>query len=374
MLARHDGQVVFVLGAIPGERVRARVDRVSRDLAFAEVVEVLEASPDRRAGAVDLACGGSLYAHIDYARQLQLKSALVADAFARIAKISLAEPTPVMASREDGYRMRARLHVRAGRAGFFREGTHDLCDAAVTRQLLPATLDALKNLETGSPSGLRDAVSCEVLENMPADQRAIQVEWQASPPTIHGEPRVTDRFALAGATVSLSHDVRSFFQGNRWLLPAFTERVIAQIPDGGVVDLYAGVGLFAISLAALGRRDVTAVEGDRYSARDLESNAAAFSGAVAVVHASVEGYLDRRDVSSPAALVVDPPRTGVSNEALSGILALKPGRIVYVSCDVATLARDARRMAEAGYRLEHIEGFDLFPNTAHVETLAVFVH
>ena len=76
---------------------------------------------------------------------------------------------------------------------------------------------------------------------------------------------------------------------------------------------------------------------------------------------------------APATLVLDPPRTGVSTEAMSGILALKPGRVVYVSCDVATLARDARRFVEAGYRLAHMEAFDLFPNTAHVETLAVFV-
>jgi 23S rRNA (uracil1939-C5)-methyltransferase len=368
MLARHDGQVVFVLGAIPGERVRARVERVSRQLAFAEVVEVLEPSPDRRAAKIDLACGGSVYAHISYERQLALKSQLVADAFGRIGKIPLTRPTPVMESREDGYRMRARLHIRDGRMGFFREGTHALCEAGPTRQLLPVTLEALTGLD------LDDAVSCEISENIPADQRAIQLEFSQGPPAIHGGPQVTDQLVVAGAAVALAHDVRSFFQANRWLLPAFTERVVSHIPPGSVTDLYAGVGLFAVSLAALGRTEVSAVEGDRYSAVDLEANARPYGSAVSVTHASVEEYLERRSVRAPRTLVLDPPRTGVSGEAMSGILALKPPRVVYVSCDLATLARDARRFVEVDYRLDHIEAFDLFPNTAHVETVAVFLH
>src|SRR3954469_11712798 len=138
MLARHDGQVVFVAGTIPGESVRARVERLSKQLAFAETLEVLEASPDRRTSGVDWACAGSIYAHIAYPRQLSLKSELVADAFARIGKITLPAATPVMGSAEQGYRMRARLHAREGRFGFFREGTHELCDAGPTNQLLPA--------------------------------------------------------------------------------------------------------------------------------------------------------------------------------------------------------------------------------------------
>jgi 23S rRNA (uracil1939-C5)-methyltransferase len=372
MLARHEGQVIFVLGAIPGERVRVHVERVTRQLGFAEVIEVLEPSPDRRPGEIDLACGGSLYAHIAYARQLSLKSELLADAFTRIAKISLAGPTEVMASREDGYRLRARLHVRNGKVGFFREGTHDLCNADLTRQLLPDTIEALKRLEIEVPD-FGQAASCEVLENIPADQRAIQIDFRQAPSEIHGGSQVTDRFSVGGSVVSLVHDVRSFFQGNRWILAAFAERVVSHIPDGSVTDLYAGVGLFAVWLAALGRTEIVAVEGDSFSAADLERNAAPYGQAVGVIHSSVEEYLERRSVRPPATMVLDPPRTGVSSEAMSGILALKPGRVVYVSCDVATLARDARRFVEAGYGLEHLEAFDLFPNTAHVETLAVFV-
>jgi tRNA/tmRNA/rRNA uracil-C5-methylase (TrmA/RlmC/RlmD family) len=148
-------------------------------------------------------------------------------------------------------------------------------------------------------------------------------------------------------------------------------RVVEQVPDGAVTDLYAGVGLFAVSLATHGRRDITAVEGDRSSARDLETNAAPHAPAVHVVHASVEDYLERARRDAAQTVVVDPPRTGISREAMSGLLALKAPRVVYVSCDPPTLARDMRRFREVGYQLRHIEAFDLFPNTPHVETLAV---
>src|SRR5262245_13076225 len=110
MLARHDGRIVFVSGAIPGERVRARMTRTTRGVAWAETVEVLEASPDRRTPACDLSCGGSLYAHIADARQLELKRDVIVNAFRRIGKITVAPSFSVAASDPRGYRLRARLH------------------------------------------------------------------------------------------------------------------------------------------------------------------------------------------------------------------------------------------------------------------------
>lgn len=374
MLARYDGQVVLVAGAIPGERVRARIERVSRQLAFAETIEVLDPSSDRRASIVDWACGGSLYAHIGYARQLSLKSELVADALVRIGKIAVGEAVQVMASAEDGYRMRARLHIRNARVGFFREGTHELCDVAATRQLLPATLDALKGLEQTLGDRGSEAVSCEMSENIPARDRAILIEFaDGSAELAPGceSPYVTDAIEVAGGGVRLTRHVRSFFQANRWLLPQLAGRVVSQVPDGPVADLYAGVGLFSASLAAAGRTGVVAVEGDQFAASDLENNAAVFGSAIAVKQTSVERYLSGSGSRVPQTIVLDPPRTGVSTEAMSGLVALKAPRVVYVSCDVATLARDVKRFAEVGYRLDHIEAFDMFPNTAHVETLAV---
>jgi 23S rRNA (uracil1939-C5)-methyltransferase len=396
MLARHDGQIVFVAGAIPGERVRVRVQHGSKHLAFADTIDVLEPSPDRRPPHVDAACGGSLYAHVAYPRQLVLKSALVADTFERIAKIILPPSVEVMPSDEQGYRMRARLHAANGRFGFFREGSHEWCDAGATRQLLPATMDALGRLQTAlRNASATDVTSCEVSENVAGDERAVLIEMASSRPaplhldpidgitgvlfsddrgprltSAYGTPYVSDTIQIADANVKLTRHVRSFFQGNRYLLSALVSRVAQQVPHGKVTDLYAGVGLFAVSLAALGRHDIFAVEGDRSSARDLESNASG-AGAVRVAHMSVEDYLRRRSIERPDTLLLDPPRTGVSKEAMVGIITLAAPRIVYVSCDLATLARDVKRLAEADYSLTHIEAFDMFPNTPHVETLAV---
>ncbi len=394
MLARHEGQVVLVAGAIPGERVRARVERVSKQVAFAGMIEVLDPSEDRRSADVDWACGGSLYAHVSYQRQLTLKSDVVRDAFERIAKVRLPGPVPVLASEEHGYRMRARLHGANGRLGFFREGTHQLCDAGPTRQLLPASIAALEALRAAFRS--HTIQSCEIVENIAANERAVLVELERLDTTTphdkpvegisglmlaqhgdtnltvaYGSPFVTDRIPVGDRLVELTHHVQSFFQGNRFLLPQLVDRVLQHVPEGTVTELYAGVGLFAVSLAARERHHIVAVEGDRSSSRDLESNAAPYSHAIHVERMSVETYLERPRVRRPDTIVLDPPRTGLSREALSGVIGLRAPRVVYVSCDPATLARDAKRLAEVGYKLDHIEAFDLFPNTAHVETLAV---
>ena len=132
MLARHAGQIVLLFGAIPGEQVRARVERRGKGVIFAEATDVLSPSPDRRP-AHDWHCGGNVFAHIAYPRQLQLKGEIIQDALGRIGRVPLAEPPAVIGSEEHGYRMRARLHAQGSRLGFYREGSHDLCDAVPTR-------------------------------------------------------------------------------------------------------------------------------------------------------------------------------------------------------------------------------------------------
>ena len=403
MLARHEGQVILVQGVIPGERVRARIGRVERQLAFADAVEVLTPSSDRCEAAVDLACGGCLYAHISYERQRALKAEVVHDAFGRLGRIEVASPA-VAASPETGYRMRARLHVRGDRIGFYREGTHDLCDAAATRQLDDRAIDAAaRAVEAFTATGLSLSV-VELTENIAGSERVMHtipaagsdLSQQALDDALAaggltgctgrsaagitrtaGIPVVTDPLAVltggAARAGVLERHAESFFQANRYLLPALVRAVVEAIPgEGTVLDLYAGVGLFSVSLAASGRKHLTAVEGDRTSGKDLKRNAAAYAGDLQVVVASVEDYLLRRNPRAQT-IVVDPPRTGMSREAIQSIVHVRAGRIVYVSCDPATMARDARRLLDGGYELQSLQAFDLFPNTPHVESLGVFV-
>jgi 23S rRNA (uracil1939-C5)-methyltransferase len=402
MIGRHEGQVVLVSGAIPGERVVAVVTRAERSVAYATAVEVVEPSADRRDWAGDWTCGGATYAFISYPRQLTLKAEVIADAFARIARIPLQTTVDVAASEERGYRMRARLHVHQGAIGFFREATHELCDPASTGQLTVETCGVidqirlkLKNLR------LQNVAAIELTENADLSERVLHLQLRpgsgvktaayaplagtrgltgltcalstgAATVRLGGEPFVHDAI---DSGVTLRRHVRSFFQGNRYLLQALVDAARASVgatPDEEVVDLYSGVGLFAVALAAAGWRRVVAVEGDRSSADDLLANARQFEDRLTAHAGPVEAYVRERSTVAPATIVVDPPRTGLSREAAGAILAVAPRQLVYVSCDVATLARDARRIVDAGYALTSVRGFDLFPNTPHVETLATF--
>jgi 23S rRNA (uracil1939-C5)-methyltransferase len=403
MIARHEGQVVLVAGAIPGERVMARVDRIEKRLAFASVQDVVQASPHRRAVNFDSSCGGCLYAHIAYGTQIELKAEVIADAFTRIGRLPLASPVFVAGSPERGYRVRSRMHVHAGRAGFFREGTHQLCDAAPTGQLLDASVESVQAALSALGDASADVVSIEVSENVAADERAIHMEVRTAETlpvaalraavtaaaltgcsarsakgayARAGDPVVSDplRALTSGRAPdgSLRRHATSFFQGNRFLLADLVSRVMDAVPaDGDVLDLYAGVGLFAISLAASGRHGIVAVEGDRESGADLLRNAAPYQDRIRAVVGLVEDHV-RRDHSRPGTLLVDPPRTGISREAMDAIPQLAARRIVYVSCDPPTMARDARRLVDAGYALVSLTGFDLFPNTPHVEAVGVF--
>ncbi len=392
MIARHDGAIVFVAGAIPGEVVEAEIEKVQRGTAWAVTRRVLEPSPDRVDGAPDGACGGSVFAHIAYERQRHLKSAIIEDGFRRIGKVALDAPVEVVASPVDGYRMRSRLHVRNGRMGFFREGSHSLCDAASTRQLRGDTIDVLQRLEASLAREARPVVNdIEIAENVDASQRAIhldllpdadvsrlaaiaRVEGVDGASCAHGDhPRTMELFGSPFITDTLRgkeirRHARSFFQGNRYLLADFVDHVVGHVSAGPAVDLYAGVGLFSVTAQTVGAGPITAVEGDPSAARDLKHNA---KDDVSVLEMPVDKFVYR--AAEPVqTVIVDPPRTGMSKEALERAMAIGAPRCVYVSCDVATLARDSRALLDAGYRMTSARAFDLFPNTAHVETVIAF--
>lgn len=394
MIGRVGGQVVLVAGAIPGEQVRARVERIGKGVAFAETVTVVDASSDRREPNGDPLCGGCLFNYIAYPRQLEIKSQVIADAFARVGHLTLPGTVEVAASREDGYRMRARLHVRDGRIGFFREGTHDVCDPRQTRQLLPATCDVLERMAAvlrvfGAANGLH---AIELSENADATERVVHLD-AARPIDAHlaerlhavegltPGPYVRDTLSFGSTSIALRRHVLAFFQGNRYLLHDLVASVIERVPiASSVADLYAGAGLFAIASAVVRGANVIAVEGDRVAADDLFANASAAGGQLTTWQTAVENFITAMRVARKKAgdgplaetVIVDPPRTGMSREALGVVLQLAARRLIYVSCDVATLARDARRIVDAGYGITRADAFDLFPNTPHVETVVVF--
>jgi 23S rRNA (uracil1939-C5)-methyltransferase len=305
--------------------------------------------------------------------------------------------------------MRARFHTDGTRVGFYREGTHTLCDAAGTGQVSDAARDSVASAVgilaaagarvawvelTESVDGSQRALSVAVddlraigegvLTQVPAASgvRGCAVQDARGRRLEVGEPAVVDSLnVLTRGRVrdgELRRHAASFFQANRFLVPELVIAVMdAVLADGPVLDLYAGVGLFTIALARFGRKEIAAVEGDRMSGADLEwnaRNAGNARGAITTVLDSVERYLASRHSSPPPVdtIIVDPPRTGISSDALASILRFAAPRIAYVSCDPATMARDARRLLEGGYRLDSLRAFDLFPNTPHVEAIGVF--
>ncbi len=413
MLARHEGQVVLVSGAIPGEVVRARIDRVVARTVRASVAEVIEASPWRRPGAADPACGGQAFSHISYPRQTVIKTEIVQDAWERIARLPWPGAPAVHASPEHGYRMRARLHGRDGRIGFLREGTHQVCDADAGGQLLPETVTWVREVARQAATDGLTVFAIELTEDVAGERRAAHLEVARTPSAdfmrlvgaggaaswalvapeparsgrrprgaerpagpVTGDASLVDGVAPApgAAAVPLRRHARAFFQGNRYLLAPLAQHVVAATSPGAVLDLYAGVGLFGLCAAAAGRGPVVLVEGDAVSSGDLIENAAPFGAAVQVVQAPVERYVGSPAASrfAPKTVIVDPPRTGMLPDTARAVARLASERIVFVSCDPATFARDAKLLDEGGFSLSSLTVFDLFPNTAHIESVGIF--
>lgn len=393
MIARHDGAVVLVAGAIPGEQVMARVERVQRRTVWARVTEVVEASPDRVEVEPALACGGNVLAHMTAARQVAIKSEMLADAFRRIGRLEL-PATPVAASPADAYRTRARVHVRGGQWGFFAEGSHTLCDVPGSRQMSAQSADVISRLCAAlARRGAGTSAEIEWAETADGAHRAAHITleradgkamaalglvegldaatWSAADRDkehqLWGDAHLVDRVSVAGRDVAVLHHARSFFQGNRFLLQPLVDDVMGRLAGSRLLDLYAGVGLFSVAAASAGKT-VVAVEGADTAADDLRRNAAAHP-ALSYRHAAVEDECELATAAQADTVVVDPPRTGLSAEVARALGAGGVRRIVYVSCDPATLARDVRVLVDAGYTMSDVRAFDLFPRTGHVETV-----
>jgi len=381
-----------VAGAIPGERVTARVERVQRRTVFARTVEVLEASPDRVDADAGLACGGNVFAHIAAPRQAALKAEMIADAFRRQGRLEI-DAVPVATGPADGYRTRARVHVRRGRWGFFAEGSHALCDVTASRQLRAESAAVLDRLCAAVAADPNAEAEVEWAESVDGTRTVAHVALTSAGAAFSlapvegldgaswsdargrtrqawGDPFIIDTLALIGGaapSVNVRHHVRAFFQGNRFLLQGLVDDVVARVTAPVVADLYAGVGLFSLVLAAQGRA-VEAVEGDDWAAGDLQANGGP-TGRVHVHHRPVEAYVQRTRLDAFGTVIVDPPRAGLTPAVTTALVGARVPRVVYVSCDPATLARDVRLFVDGGYAASDARAFDLFPRTAHVETV-----
>lgn len=377
-VARHDGRVVFVRHTLPGERVRARVTEGGSEDRFlrADAVEVLSASVDRvdpvcrHAGPGG--CGGCDWQHASLAAQRRLKGEVVAEQLRRLAGIDRSVDVLSVPGDVDGLGWRTRVEFavdRAGRAGLRPTRSHAVlpivaCPIADPRVLATGVLttawSGARAVDVVAPSGGGAAVVVPVPG--PADS----------------VPDVQERVEAGSWTGEFAVSARGFWQVHPGAAATFVDRVLGALaaqPGERVLDLYAGVGLFAVPLAdAVGPTGtVLAVEGDVLACELARRNAGERAW-VEVVADRVEEVLAASgpDTWSAADLVVlDPPRTGAGRAVIDAVTALGPRTIVYVACDPAALARDVAYAREAGYVLGDLTAYDAFPMTHHVECIAV---
>jgi 23S rRNA (uracil1939-C5)-methyltransferase len=404
-LARHQGQVVFVTRGVPGDRVRARVETVRKGYVRARPEELVVPGPDRRDPPCPLfaACGGCAYQHVGYEAQLRLKVDILRESLGR-AGTTWDGPIGIEPSPERGWRTRVRLHLapqRDGRfrLGLFEEASHRVVDLDACLQMSPELLGAARGLVSGfdAQPHLAQGVSEIALAESGDGRARVAALFRDGDPASGtglaalstGAPWLTGLGVVAGGEdgryVGLAGEpwienqaagrryrshVLSFFQANRHLLDPFVRRVREWTERGApVLDLYAGVGLFALALSE-GAPAVTAVEQDARSAGDAEHNARSAGQAnVRVVRGAVGDVLRALPVQPGEEVVLDPPRAGAGPEIVRQIAARAPAGVVYVSCDPTTLGRDLGVFAEAGYRPERIAVFDMFPDTFHLETV-----
>jgi 23S rRNA (uracil1939-C5)-methyltransferase len=413
-LAQWDGLKVFVRGAAAGERVSARVLERKRDYAVARTEMVLDASPVRRSPPCRYFgdCGGCQLQHITYDAQLEAKRALVDESLRRLGRLEIAAGSVAAAPAEWRYRNKTQYPVNQYGIGFYRRASHHVVD---TKQCLlhPETFDRARNafvaafdaglerpyselhrdgnirhlvLRTGHPAGAVHATVVTRTERLNPGlvesvmhsgtvQAVLHSVNQgpgnriigSAPRAIAGDPRLT--MAAAGSVFEVSPG--SFFQVNAPQAERLVDTVLRLAePQAGetALDLYCGVGLTSLALARHCAR-VVGVELDPGAVADARANAAAHGiDNAEFICADAE---DSTNFGRAELVVLDPPRKGCSQETLAGLAALGPRRMVYVSCNPATLARDLAALRGLGYEAQALELIDMFPQTAHVESVCL---
>ena len=383
-LGRHEGQVVFVPFAIPGERVLARLTDKRKRYARGELVEILDPSPER----VDppcahfCVCGGCHWQHIQYEAQLDYKRQIVRSALARIGGMPDVSVAPVIGMQVPWhYRNRVRFSIAPdGSLGFLAPRSHRVVPIEECYLLHPLLEGVLAALDVELPGLVR--LSVRAGTNTGDQMLILELSTFELPELELGAPVSCVALAPGGAPVVLAGrdylleelagrrfriSASSFFQVNTEGA-AHLVRLVEQAlePTGAetLLDMYCGVGTLGLALASrVG--DVIGVEEDPIAVEDALRNAARDEN-IEIMGGRVERMLSDLGRSVDLA-ILDPPRSGVASDALKALMELAPRSIAYVSCDPASLARDLAKLVVGGYRVREVQPVDMFPQTYHVE-------
>jgi 23S rRNA (uracil1939-C5)-methyltransferase len=371
-LARTDDGVVFVPRTAPGDVVDVEIVERKKDYALARVLQILEASSDRQAPYCPNyeSAGCCHWQHIQYPRQLEFKEAILRETLWRAGRIEWADAIGRVSGPDRGDRIRATFHTRQNRLGFMRERSREVvpiteCSALApelngfipeANALLATSPELAGTTEVRAIAGTDGAVAASFARGAFADG------------AVEGP---LPRAEIQGLTFELHPD--AFFQSNRFLAGPLIDTLLAEVAGstGPACDLYCGAGFFSIPLARQGRR-VIGVDSNRAAIRQARKNAQ-LNEAPDVEF--VEQDLDRAIFDRewrPELVLVDPPRSGCGVRSAERIATWKAPRLIYISCNPSTFAREAAVFIKAGYRFERLTLVDQFPNTYHIETVARF--
>ncbi|CAB4651612.1 unannotated protein [freshwater metagenome] len=369
-IARHEGAVFFIRHGIPGEKCRVVITSTGSSFNRGDVVEVLTPSPDRVSPPCSYAhrggCGGCDFQHISMARQRQLKSDVITEQFARIAKMDLRiEVEEVSPSLHWRTRSIATTNS-AGRLGFYGARSHNVVPIDDCIIMAPdMKMPELAARSWKAEVRIEIAVSSMKERNIALATKESKARLTEGNQTLHEE--------VMGKVLEVSQD--SFWQSNASAPATLTRAVLdyAELRSGDhVLDLYGGVGLFTSVMVDIVGIDgaIDLIEGSKSATGDAARNFAKNPN-VKIATGDVALHLPR--ITSADVVVLDPPREGAGKIVVSEIVRLTPRRVVYVACDPAALARDTGYFLEKGYTLSTIRAFDLFPMTHHIECVALFL-
>ncbi|MBC7560287.1 MAG: class I SAM-dependent RNA methyltransferase [Dermatophilaceae bacterium] len=376
-VARHDGRVVFVRHALPGETVRVAITegRTGDRFLLGDAVEVLAPSPHRVQPACPFAgpgrCGGCDWQHSDLTYQRELKSAVVAEQFQRLAGLEVDVQVEALPGDTRGVRWRTRTEFAidsSGAAGLHRNHSHEIIP------LTDCLISTQRVIETGVLGRQWPMASSVDVVDASGEALAVAVRLPSRGSTV---PHITERVETDDWSAEFRLSARGFWQVHPRAAATFVAHVrreLAAQPGERALDLYAGVGLFALALAdAVGPTGaVLAIESDARAIADAKSNLQ--------LRPEIElrlGKVDRalkplvRQGIRADLVVLDPPRTGAGKSVIKDVAALGPRLIAYLACDPAALARDVAYARSAGYGIRSLRAFDAFPMTHHVECIAI---
>lgn len=361
-LGRHDGKVIFVVSALPGDVVRISIQEEHKDYSIAVIDEVLEASTQRTAPECPVAdlCGGCSYLNVSYETELEFKRNIIRDQLNRMAGLA-GDKIPeieTVADKRYGYRSHTRFNVAHGSKGFFRKGTNRVVQFPEQGCLL-----------------LSDELNRKIREVIIADEKAeIKAASDSKQNVYLSRDNKAAEIIESEAGIYFHRDINGFFQANRFLRGTMIQTVLdlcGELKNSTFFDICSGCGFFTLPLAERSKRgygfDIEPGS-IRYARKNAKVNSIQNVTFYNIAESEIKPHL-----YSPEVVVIDPPRSGLSKRGRRTVNAINPDRIIYVSCNPSTFSRDLKDFMKNSYNLNRVIFIDMFPCTHHIELISLLV-